>query len=554
MGIAGDLALILLAAFAGGLVAQCLRLPLVLGYILAGILVGPHTRGPTVSDSHQIELLADLGVGLLLYTVGLEFSMARLRPVLAITVLGTPLQIFLTIGLGLGVGHLLGLAFVQSLWLGCLLSLSSTMVTLKLLTDQGFSKALSGQVMLGMLVAQDLASIPMVIALPSLGQADTGSGLLVWTLMKTGLMVIVMLTFGARVLPRLLGLVLKLGSHELFLVTDIAVGVGIGYISHLCGLSFPLGAFMAGLVLSESDYSHHAMGTVGPFRDLFGMIFFVSVGMLVEPTYLWAHWPLVLGLLLLVTLGKAGILFGTSLAFGYRNVVPLAVALGISQVGEFSFVLARVGVQSGGLDRELYNLVLILAVLSMALTPLWVGLTRPLYAFWRQRRPLAVESMGEAVSEVGHVVIAGYGRVGRQAARALSELGHPCVACDLSFACFDQAKADGIPALLGDFTSPGVLHALGVERARQVILTIPDASVVNLAIEQLRHIDPTMEIVALAVSVRHLEELKQLGVSQIVLASFEAAIELTRQAIKPFGEAPHDVLESLRVRAYGREG
>ncbi|CAN0489690.1 unnamed protein product, partial [Phaeothamnion confervicola] len=163
MGIAGDLALILLAAFAGGLVAQCLRLPLVLGYILAGILVGPHTRGPTVSDSHQIELLADLGVGLLLYTVGLEFSMARIRPVLAITVLGTPLQILLTLGLGLGVGHFLGLTFVQSVWFGCLLSLSSTMVTLKLLTDQGFSKALSGQVMLGMLVAQDLASIPMVI-------------------------------------------------------------------------------------------------------------------------------------------------------------------------------------------------------------------------------------------------------------------------------------------------------------------------------------------------------------------------------------------------------
>ncbi|WP_207956110.1 cation:proton antiporter [Rubrobacter marinus] len=370
MGIAGDIALILVAAFLGGIVAQRLGLPLILGYILAGVLIGPNTGGPTVSDAHDIELLAEIGIALLLFAIGLHFPLGELKPVRKIALIGTPIQMLLTIGFGYGVGVLiLGLGAVESIWLGALFSLSSTAVVLKTLSERGVLGTLSGRVTIGVLVAQDVAIVPLLILLPELGDLGEGVSRLGVAMLEAGLFVAVMAVFGTRVFPYLMARVARWNSRELFLIAVVATGLGVGYATYLTGLSFAFGAFVAGLVLSRSDYSYQALSDIAPLRDVFSMLFFVSVGMLLDPIFLWQQAPVVLAVVVLVFVGKGVIFAGTARAFGYGNIVPFALGLGLFQVGEFSFLLARVGVEEGAISDGTYSIALTTAVVTMALTP-----------------------------------------------------------------------------------------------------------------------------------------------------------------------------------------
>ena len=344
MGIAGDIALILVAALLGGIVARSLGLPLILGYIAAGVLVGPHTFGPSVGDVHEIELLAEIGVALLLFTIGLHFSLGELAPVRRIALLGTPVQMLLTIAFGYGAGRLLlDLGWVESVWLGALISLSSTAVVLKTLGEQGVLGTLSARVMIGMLIVQDLAIVVLLTVLPVLENVKEGLPDLGLAVLKAAAFIGTMLLLGSRVLPLLLARLAAWGSRELFMVSVVAIGVGVGYATYLVGLSFAFGAFLAGMVLSESDYSHQALAEVEPLRDVFAMIFFVSVGLLINPAFLWANFGTIALFVALVLIVKGLIFGGLARVFGYGNIVPFAVGLGLFQVGEFSFLLARGG-------------------------------------------------------------------------------------------------------------------------------------------------------------------------------------------------------------------
>src|SRR5215210_4329160 len=309
MGIAGDLALILVAAFLGGLVARRLGLPLILGYILAGVLVGPHTGGPTVAQVHDIELLAEIGVALLLFSIGLHFSLEDLAPVRRVALLGTFVQMALTVVFGYGLGRLFGFGWTEAVWLGALLSVSSTAVVLKTLSDQGVSGTLSGRVIIGMLIAQDLAVVPLIIILPRLGNLGEGLAELGEAAIEAAFFIAAMAIFGTRVFPWLMARIAALDSRELFLVSVTAIGLGIGYGTYLFGLSFAFGAFVAGMVLSRSDYSHQALADVGPLRDVFAMLFFVSVGMLIDPVFLWEQAGTIALVVLLVFVVKA-LIFG----------------------------------------------------------------------------------------------------------------------------------------------------------------------------------------------------------------------------------------------------
>lgn len=264
MGIAGDIIILVMAAFVGGLAAQRLKQPLILGYILAGVAVGPYTGGVTVSDIHEIEMLAEIGIALLLFALGLEFSFKELKPVRNIALIGTPIQIILSITLGIGIGLAFGWPWMQSLWLGALISLSSTMVLLKTLENQGRIGTLSSRVMIGMLIVQDLAVVPMMIILPQLNDPAAGLPLLGMAAVKAVSFLLVMILLGTRLLPWVMKRIASWNSRELFLLATVAMGLGIGYGTYLFGLSFAFGAFVAGMLLSESEYGYQALSDIIP--------------------------------------------------------------------------------------------------------------------------------------------------------------------------------------------------------------------------------------------------------------------------------------------------
>ena len=556
MGIAGDIALILVAALLGGVVARRLGIPLILGYIAAGVLVGPKTFGPSVGNVHQIELLAEIGVALLLFTIGLHFSLKELAPVRRIALLGTPIQLALTIAFGYALGRLLlDLGWVESVWLGALISLSSTAVVLKTLTEQGVLGTLSARVMVGVLIVQDLAIVPLLTVLPVL--EDVGEGLpeLGLALIKAAAFLTAMLFLGSRVLPFILARLAAWGSRELFLVSVVAIGLGVGYATYLFGLSFAFGAFVAGMVLSESDYSHQALAEIEPLRDVFAMIFFVSVGLLIDPVFLWKSAGVIALVVVLVLVFKGLIFGGLARAFGYANIAPFAVGLGLFQVGEFSFLLAREGIDIGAISQGTYSLVLATAAVTMAVTPLAARLAPALYRRYRRRfprEPLRTFNLPESGTR-DHAIIAGYGRVGSFVARLLDRLGRPFVVVEANPSRADEARQVGFPTIYGDATAVPVLEAAGMGEARLIVVTVPDAIAARLVVDRAKALGPNANVLVRAESVEQLEDLGRLGVYEAVQPELEAGLELGRQALARFGvgvEEAHNFADSVRRELY----
>ncbi|MDZ7696303.1 MAG: cation:proton antiporter [Deltaproteobacteria bacterium] len=555
MGIATDIILLIVAAFSCGLLLQRLGQPLILGYIAAGIILGPHTGGLTVSNIHEIELLAEIGVALLLFALGLEFSLKDLKPVKKIAILGTPIQILLTIGLGMGMGHLMGWDWKASLWLGALISLSSTMVILKTLMSQGWLGTLSSKVMIGMLIVQDLAVVPMMIILPQLNNPAVGIPALGFAALKAGAFIVGMVLLGTRLLPRLMAHIAKLGSRELFLLAITAIGLGIGYFTHMMGLSFAFGAFVAGMVLSESDYGHQALSDIIPLRDLFGLLFFTSVGMLFDPTFLIEHiWQVVI-LVLAISTGKGLVFMFISRIFQYRNVIPLAVGLGLFQIGEFSLVLARVGLSTNSIGTDFYALILTVAIFTMVLTPIISGQTARIYALkkrWFRHETLQSSNIPDT-GLTQHVVIAGGGRVGFQVAQALQRLNMQFVIIELDQRRFEKAKEAGMAVVYGDAGQEIVLEAAGIQDARLLILTLPALAEAKSVIAHARHLNDRLQIIARTPGPDSFEILRDLGVSQIVLPEFEAGLELTRRSLLCLDIPPtevHQCTDTCRQEIY----
>ena len=533
MGIATDLILLVVSAFFSGLLMQRLGQPLILGYILTGIAFGPYTGGFALTSVHEIELLAEIGVALLLFALGLEFSLKDLKPVKKIALIGTPIQILLTIGMGYGIGQWMGLDAKTSLWLGALVSLSSTMVLLKTLMNQGWLGTLSSKVMVGMLIVQDLAVVPLIVLLPMLNNPALGWISLEIAILKTVLFLAGMILFGTRLLPRIMRHIANLGSRELFLLAITAIGLGVGYLTYLVGLSFAFGAFVAGMVLSESDYGHQALSDIIPVRDLFGLLFFASVGMLLNPTFLLDHWEQVLILVLIVSLGK-GIIFALlARIFKYGNVVPLAVGLGLFQVGEFSFVLAQVGVSTNSISHEVYSLVLTTAIITMFLTPLISGQTARLYALHKRWfKHEALDSINFPKSGFrNHVIIIGGGRVGFRIAQVLKRLNVPLLIIELDQLRVDRAKNADIPVVYGDASHEVVLEAAETSLARLLIITSPEVVIAQTIVQRVRKVNAEIQVIARAPGIEFLEEFKKLNISEVVIPEFEAGLEMARKAL-----------------------
>jgi len=555
MGIATDISLLVVAAFFCGLLMQRIGQPLILGYILAGVALGPHTGGITVGDVHDIELLAEIGVALLLFALGLEFSIKDLKPVKKVALIGTPIQMGLTIAMGYGIGTLLGWEWRDALWLGALISLSSTMVILKTLMNQGWLGTLSSKVMVGMLIIQDLAVVPLMIILPQLNNPAMGMQTLGVAAIKAAVFLFAMIFLGTRLLPKLMEHIAKLGSRELFLLAITAIGLGIGYITYIVGLSFAFGAFVAGMVLSESDYGHQALSDIIPLRDLFGLLFFASVGMLLDPGFLVDHIGQVLILVTLVSLGKGLIFGGIARLFNYGNVVPLAVGLGLFQVGEFSFVLARVGVATESISHELYSLVLTTAVVTMVLTPLVSAQTTRLYALrkrWFRHEPLETINVPEEGFR-NHVVIAGGGRVGRHIAGVLQRLGLPFIIIELDQRRVEQARQNNMPVVYGDASHEIVLEAADILTARLLLITIPSVVEAQSIVTHARKMAEEIAIITRASGMESIAIFRDEGVSEVVLPEFEAGQEMTRKALLHLRIPPTEIqhqTETLRQETF----
>jgi len=483
-----------------------------------------------------------------LFSLGLEISLRELQPVRWVALVGGSIQIALTCLAGAWGGvKWLGMNGTEAAWFGAMISLSSTMVVLKILASRGVTTTLASRVMIGILIVQDLAVIPLLVILPQLQHPDDVLPQLARSIGLAAAILVATVLLGTRLLPPLLKGVLAWGSRELFLVTVVAIGVGVGYAMHIAGLSFALGAFVAGIILSESEFSHQALSDVVPLRDIFGLLFFVTVGMLFDPSYVWANLGRIIAVVLLVLAGKALILGGLARAFGYAYFAPWIVGLGLSQMGEFSFVLARSAVKTGAISKATYDLVLTCAVVTMAVSPLVSSAALPLGRAWRRwRKPRPPGKLVEIPRESmeGHVILGGYGLSGHAVARVLRAAGIPLLVVESNYSLYNDLKAEGLTGIWGDIASAEILDAAMVRKAKILLLTMPEPSTVQISVERARQMNPELVVIARATRQVHIRALHKRGVAAAVQPEFEGGVEMVRQALIRY---QHDERETERL-------
>ncbi|WP_240097552.1 YbaL family putative K(+) efflux transporter [Thermomonas flagellata] len=517
------------AAFALGLVARRLRLPPLVGYLLAGVLVGPFTPG-FVADQTLAPQLAEVGVILLMFGVGLHFAPRDLLAVRAIAVPGALAQIAVATAMGWALAHYgLGWTHAAGLVFGLALSVASTVVLLRTLEDRRLLDTGQGRVAVGWLIVEDLAMVLALVLLPALAAGLGGGGAgpagiaaaLAVTLLKVAAFVAVMLVVGRRLIPRLLAEVAALGSRELFTLAVLAIALGVAFgAALLFGVSFALGAFFAGMLLNESALSHKAAADSLPMRDAFAVLFFVSVGMLFDPRILLAHPLHVLATLLIIVLGKSLAAWAIVRAFGRPEATARTIAASLAQIGEFSFILAGLGVALGLLPTEGRDLVLAGALLSILLNPL-------LFA-WAQRRGAGqgADAAGVPGDLAGHVILVGYGRIGSHLAGLLHARGVPLVLVEADRDRAALARAQGLAAVHGNAADPRVLQEAQPQRAHLAILAVPNALEAGEVVARLKAANPALSVLARAHGEAEVQHLLAQGADAAVLAERELAHSL----------------------------
>ncbi len=534
-GLATDLFIIIIAGLIGGVTARILRQPLLLGYILAGVLVGPYTGGITVSSVDSIEKLADLGVALLLFSLGLEFRFKSLQPIKQIAVYGSLLQVAMTFGWGFCVGKFFGWQTTPALWLAAAIVSSSTAVILKTLVSREYQATLSGRIMLGMSIIQDLSVIPIMILLTGISGGPGGFNWmhLIHPLIASGLFLFLIWGVGMKAIPRLLKRVAQWNSQELFLLTITGLGLGIGYLTYFFGLSFAFGAFVAGLVLSESDYSHKALSELMPVRDLFGLLFFVSIGMLIEPAFLLANARTIGLMTLAIVTGKGLVLAHVAWFFGYRRIIPLALFLGMLPISEIAFVLIRTGLDLGALSQQDYAIILNSVILSMLVGPLATGLAAPIYRMVRRFLPepeFDCKLPYEAVLS-NHVVIAGGDGYAGLIAEAIQQTGLPCLLIEPHFQSFRRNRKMELRQIFGDPGRQQLLEDARIGSARLLIVAVGGYGESMNVVRTARQFSRCPHIIVSTRNAEDAERLKTQNLLDVIQPDREAAYELTRRAL-----------------------
>ena len=541
-----------------GFLAERVRLPAMVGFLLAGILIGPATPG-FVADLDTASQLAEIGVMLLMFGVGLHFSLNDLLAVKRIAVPGAVVQMSLATVLGMAVASGWGWSIGAALVFGLSLSCASTVVLLKALESRGLLETHNGQIAVGWLVVEDLATVLVLVLLPPLagllgGNAEASAGgadfwlALGKTILQIVAFVALMLIVGRRVLPKLLWLVARTGSQELFTLAVISAAIGIAYgAAALFNVSFALGAFFAGMVMRESEFSHRAAAESLPLRDAFAVLFFVAVGMLFDPAVLVSAPFKVLAVVAIIIVGKSLAAMALVLVLRYPLNTALTVAASLAQIGEFSFILAGLGMSLGLLEREGQSLVLAGALISIALNPLVFAVVKPLRewviahsALARQleQRPdpfaeLPMETEGKYLK--GQVVLVGYGRVGRRIAKALSENGIPFVVAEQNREQVENLRKEGMAAVCGDAASdPGTLIQAHIVDAAMLVIATPDTVDVRKMAEIARTLNPGIEIIARTHNESELDLLQGDGIGRVFFGEEELAKGMSQHVLRRF--------------------
>ncbi len=545
-----SLSLAVLAAFLLGLIAQRLGLPVILGYLVAGIAIGP--LNPVLQvDQHDVQVLAEIGVMFLLFAVGAEFSLRELRRLGRIVVLGGIGQIALTMCVGPVVGRFLGLTFTQGVLLGALVALSSTVVVIKVLMTRGELQALHGRIAVGILILQDIAVVPMVVMLPALAVGGENLAFdLVLLVGKAAAVCLGAYFIGARVAHWLLTHIAHGESRELLILSVVAIALGTAFLTQFVGLSLAFGAFLAGLVMAESEFRTQVVAEIVPLRDLFASLFFVSVGMLFDPVWLFNNLGAVGFTVAGAVLGKVTILVILLLMLRVPAHAAVCAALSLGQVGEFSFVLAQVSVGAGALPDSIFNLVISTALISIFLTP-FLLLLEPLLLRVLRALPLIGRRFAEpdmAPYWEGlfreHAVICGFGRVGRELADALDLRNIHYVVVEYNPLTVRELREKGVPVVYGDAGSPAVLEHARLEEASLLAVLVHDDVAAELAVRHARILNPALDIIARAGSQESIQRLRAAGASDVVQPEFEAGVEVIQHVFQRY-DIHGDELELL---------
>jgi K+:H+ antiporter len=541
-------------------ILQRFKLPSIIGFLVAGMLAGPYALG-FIKDTHQVELMAEYGVVLLLFTIGIEFSLKELMRIKHLVVLGGGLQLSLTILAVTALGALFQLPVQQSIFFGFIVALSSTAILMKLLIDAGEIDTPQGKTSLGILIFQDLCIVPLMLFTPLLAGGGNGIQEIALTSVKAA-GVILTAHYGARfAVPWVFEQVVKVRSRELFILMIIFVGMGAAWLTAQAGLSLALGAFIAGLAISESEYSHQALSDIMPFREAFMSLFFISVGMLLDPAVVLKHPLLIASFVLAIILIKTVITTGAAMTLGLPMRISLIAGLSLAQIGEFSFVLSQTGLKHGLLSPEAYQMFLAASIATMGLTPICMKISSPVanyvigilpHSWTRGRKVFAGSERKVALSD--HVIIVGYGVNGKNLAKVLKHLKIPHVVIETNPFTVRAEKKKGEHIIFGDATKTEVLGHANIEKARIMVVAISDAAASRHIAALARQTNPSIHVIVRTRYILEVEPLFKLGVNEVVPEEFETSVEILSRVLKRF-LVPEDVIEShiAEVRRDGYE-
>lgn len=554
-----SIAIVLASAFIGGALAKKFRQPAVLGYVLAGLIIGGGAirlaRGEAVLTS-----LAEVGIVFLLFALGLELPFGRLRRVGEVAVWGSLIQILGVILLGVLIFPRFGFDFYSSLFLASAFSLSSTAVVVKILSERGELRSLPGEIMLGWLLIQDLAVLPMMVLLPAIKEGNGSFSLLSFSLLKAAVLLGIVVVLGRKLVPLLIGRIAGLGSRELLLISVVSICLLFAVLTANLGLSAAIGAFLAGLIIAETSEHHAVFSEIRPLRDFFAIIFFVSLGMFLSPQYLFSHFGLILLASVIIILAKLFLVVVLVLYLGYHTKTAFLTGMGLVQVGEFAFILAQTGLNRGLVDSEVYSLILSVALLTILLTPWFIKFAPRAYLFVRQktkeREPILYRALftrfdqhqahEEGLELANHVVVCGHGRVGGWLGRALELAKVSYVVIDYNHQVIRELNRKGIKALYGDPADVDVLDFAQVEKARAVVIAIPDRHTQELVIQHCQTLNPKAIIICRTHREKDQARLKALGVETIIQPEFEAALSMIHRVLQKMGVSREEVAGKIK--------
>ncbi len=543
-----DLAVVFLAAVAGGVLARIAGQPLILGYVLGGIAIGPFTPGLTISGSHTFDLFAEIGVILLMFSIGLEFSVKDLMRVKWVALVGAPLGILLSIGLANIVGSLIGWSTIQSIVIGAVTSMASTLVLPRLLVDRGELRTKQGRVMIGITLVEDVAVVAMTVLMPALGEFDSGRVLVIGQALAKALLILVPVGYlGTKVIPPIMTHVARTQNQELFLLVTLAISLGTAAVTQRIGLSLALGAFLAGLIISASEYGHETLARLLSLRDAFVALFFVTIGILIDPRVIIENLPLLSTMIGLIVAGMFLIWTTIVRLFGYSWTTAFLVGIGLTQIGEFSFVLVQVAKGAGLVGREVYNATLAASVITILLN---AALVRYVPG-WLVPRRLAHEKHdmapglpeGEPLRQ--HVVLCGFGRVGSSLGKALEAFSLPYVVIDRDPDIIRRLQSRGIACLYGDASHRELLMKAGAEDASLIIVALPEIEPAALTVRRIRDFNQKIPILARAHGLVEADRLGVVGASEVIQPEVEASATLIRHALAWFGVPKDRILDHV---------